>query len=231
MRSRNILWLCGLALVALLSSALPAIAQEISAKDLFISHEPDNSKKKTGNVRRGEPGVRIKVELKRDDKVTLVPRNFPFKNGDKIRFRFMTNFSGYVRVINIGSSGRVQILYPYDNGPDRVVKSREFLLPEDNWYVFDENTGKEQLTFIFSSTPLRYETLEAVNGSGRPGRGIDDQKVENHRLRDLNNLAISNGRDLKIADDSTSGAQSTYAVVKESLLRRPIGIRLDLRHE
>ena len=54
-----------------------------------------------------------------------------FANGDQIRFRFKSNFAGFLYVVNEGTSGDTTTLFPSaDTGTDnRVEAGREYLIP------------------------------------------------------------------------------------------------------
>src|SRR5262245_35408739 len=89
----------GATLVCLLSAfSFTAFAQEDeqSAKNLYLAH--------ARNSKRGRPGVKVTIELKRGEVTQKVPLNYSFRAGDKVKFHFATNFNAYVKVINIGSS-------------------------------------------------------------------------------------------------------------------------------
>jgi Domain of unknown function (DUF4384) len=204
-----------------------AFAQEKeSAKNLYLA--------------RIRQGVKVSIELKRDGETRKVPLNYVFRAGDRVKFHFETNFNAYVKVINIGSTGALQLLYPYQGAPERVESSRDYAIPRgDLWLEFDRNPGTERLTFVFSSRPLLAKTQSRGaaprpnNDSltpNRPNHSAQSNGDEQQDLADLNARALENGKDFNLVTDSQENHNSAYGVAKTRTVRIPIGVRIDLRH-
>ncbi len=206
---------------------------EESAKNLYLAHDRDS--------KRGRPGVKITIELKRDGQTRKVPLNYAFRAGDKVKFHFETNFNAYVKIINIGSTGALQLLYPYSGAPERAPKGRDNAIPQgDLWFEFDRNPGAEQLIFVFSSQPLLVETLYHRSGTrpnrggvtpDRPGRSTRLNGDEQQALADLNSQSLENGKDLNLVQDTQEDGACAYGVARVQTLRKPIGVRINLRHQ
>jgi len=198
----------GATLVCLLSVfSSPAFAQEDeqNAKNLYLA--------RTRNPKRGRPGVKVTIELKRDGVTKKVPLNHPFLAGDKVKFHFETNFNAYVKVINNGSSGALKLLYPYSGATEFVARTKDYAIPQgDLWFEFVNKPGTERLTFVFSSRPL----------SGGTRR---------QSLADLNSLALENSKDLNLTQDTQGSENCSYGVVSAQTARKPIGIRINLNHQ
>jgi Domain of unknown function (DUF4384) len=198
----------GAMMVCLLSVfPFPAFAQEDekNAKNLYLA--------RARNPKRGRPGVKITIELDRDGATKMVPLDYSFRSGDKVKFHFETNFNAYVKVINIGSSGALQLIYPYRGATEFVSRTKDYAIPQGGrWFEFVNNPGTEQLTFVFSSRPLA---------------GGDQQKP----LADLNSLSLEIGKDFKLVQDTQGSENSAYGVVPARLARKPIGIRINLSHQ
>jgi hypothetical protein len=198
----------GATMVCLLSVfPFPAFAQEDeqNAKNLYLA--------RARNPKRGRPGVKVTIELKRNGVTQKVPMNYSFRGGDKVKFHFETNFNAYVKVINIGSSGALQLLYPYPGATEFVARTKDYAIPQgDRWFEFVNNPGTEQLTFVFSSRPLA---------------GGDQQEP----LADLNSLSLEIGKDFKLVQDTQGSENSAYGVVPARIARKPIGIRINLSHQ
>lgn len=218
----QILLLAGAALVlAFLPVGTFAQNGEQSTKNLYLVH--------ARNAKSGKPGVKIAIELKRNGVTRKVPLNYPFREGDKVRFHFETNFNAYVKIINGGSSGALQLLYPYQGAPELVVKKRGYSVPQgDLWFEFDRNPGIERLILIFSSQPLEAETQSAPSGPGEEAPSPPAGSGLKQSLADLNARALENGKDFALVQDNENSA---YGVAPMSLLRKPVGIRIDLRHQ
>lgn len=151
----------------------------------------------------GLPGTKVTIELSRNGKLSFVKPNHKFRSGDKIRLRLMTNFDGYISLLNVGSTGDVELLYPYQGADNRVYPSKDVQIPgSDAWIVFDNNVGTENLTVIMSKEPL-------------------GESSDNYRQ-----LRQTNSRDLLIeyANDGV------YAVCPEDKITKPVGFTLKLKH-
>lgn len=152
----------------------------------------------------GLPGTKVIIELERGGKYhKFVRPDFNFRSGDKIRLRLQTNFDGYVSLINVGSTGEVRFLFPYEGANNRLVPSSGIQIPgPEAWIVFDDKVGTENLTVVMSKEPLH--------------KSPDDYR----------SIRESNSRDLKIeyADDGV------YAVCEEDKITGPVGFTLRLRH-
>jgi len=108
----------------------------------------------------GQPAQRIEitVERKSGDKVELLDPGAILNNGDLIRFRFRTNFAGYLYVRNQSSSGKYMQLFPKEEvGTDnRVRKDGVYVLPASDrgWFRVEGPAGQESVHWIVSPAPL-----------------------------------------------------------------------------
>lgn len=77
-----------------------------------------------------------------------------FEAGDLVRFRFRTNFSGYLYVLNHATSGKYASLFPNEeSGTDNQIrKHRTYVVPmtENGWYRLDGPPGYETVYWIFT---------------------------------------------------------------------------------
>ena len=67
---------------------------------------------------------RIRVTVEREEKAqwTAVNAAHVFEAGDKLRFRFSASIAGYLYVMNQGTSGTYELLFPRsDTGGDNRV--------------------------------------------------------------------------------------------------------------
>lgn len=202
-----------LVVTILLSSVVIAKAQ--GARQLYLGYEKKNEvtvapTNNTANRKKvpkaGQPGTKVRIERMRKGKVKFVKPTSTFKSGDKIRLRFATNFDGYIRILNVGSSGRVSMLFPYEGANDRITPTDDFQIPNNNdWIVFDDTPGTEMLTVIMSATPFDADD--------------DDLLGLNSRATKSRDLSI------EISDDAT------FAVASETTLAEPIGFTLRLKHK
>ena len=144
-----ILGLMAIILISMLGNA--AAAQKIKPRDLFIEKEK--------NEEKGKSGAKVRILLKRGtEKERYVTANETFVSGDKIKLAFDINFEGYIALLNIGSSGRITMLYPYVGTDSKVEPDdKEQLIPanRNDWITFDKQAGTEQITIVFSTNPIK----------------------------------------------------------------------------
>jgi hypothetical protein len=81
-----------------------------------------------------------------------------FAEGDLIRFRMRSGVNGFLYVINRGSSGAFEQLFPRKGAnQNRAVKAgREYVVPdsESGWFRIQGPTGYETVYFLVSPTDL-----------------------------------------------------------------------------
>lgn len=81
--------------------------------------------------RRAPGRMEIQLELRDSSAWRAVDPAHIFAQGDRIRFRFRSNFTGYLYVMNQGTSGDYSQLFPReDTGTaNRVEAGREYVVP------------------------------------------------------------------------------------------------------
>src|SRR5262249_24894357 len=149
----------------------------------------------------GRPGSRVKMELMRNNQLSLVSTLQELLDGDRIAFRTAVNYRGYLMVTNAGTSGKVTILYSGQVSPTGGIR-----IPEKGWIRVTGKGGDEVVNFIMSSEAiqeLRQINVPATNRTPA-GSGDDAQKA----LAQLNSRALDQGRDLVIENDG----DETYAL-------------------
>ncbi|HWD97768.1 MAG TPA: DUF4384 domain-containing protein [Bryobacteraceae bacterium] len=105
-------------------------------------------------------GNRMEIQVDRfaGDKWTPVDPALVFERGDRVRFRFRTNFDGYLYVTNISTSGSYALLFPRpDTGEqNRIHAGTEYILPETQTrFRIAGPAGHETLYWIVSPTEWR----------------------------------------------------------------------------
>ena len=227
---RMIFGLVMLAMFGVLSNTV--LAQKTRARDLFIEKEQ--------TVTKGKPGVKVRILLKRGNQSErYVTENETFYSGDKIKLAFDINFSGYIALLNVGSSGKVSLLYPYA-GTDAAVgpSETEQLIPAktNDWIKFDDHAGTEKITVVFSTNPIDAvdQVMQAANQSGITISGsvtINTSAPQAQSLLvDLNarSLKRAKSRDLSI---ETVNNEATYVVAESSLISEPTAFIITLKHQ
>ena len=85
------------------------------------------------------------------------------EKGDRVRFRFQANFNGYLYVMNQGTSGRYDLLFPREETgrQNRIEAGREYRVPAtEAWFRIDGPPGYDIVYWLV--TPM---TLGGESGS------------------------------------------------------------------
>jgi hypothetical protein len=80
-----------------------------------------------------------------------------FSQDDRVRFRFRTNFAGYLYVMNQSTSGKYETLFPrQDTGEDNQIEAgKEYVIPTtQGWFRITGPPGHDVLYWIVSPLPL-----------------------------------------------------------------------------
>lgn len=94
----------------------------------------------------GPHRMELTVERKTNTGWKVVDPGFIFDNGDLVRFRFRTNFSGFVYVMNQGTGGSYTKLFPReDTGMmNRLVAGKDYVVPAmDGAFRIDGPPGQD----------------------------------------------------------------------------------------
>lgn len=207
------------------------VAQTARARDLFIEKEQNASK--------GKSGVKFRILLKRGNQPErYVADNEPFYSGDKIKLAFDLNFSGHIALLNLGSSGKISLLFPYTGTSSAVTAgSTESLIPgnTNDWIKFDNQPGIEKIAVVFSTNPIE-AVDKAIEAAGKTGVTISGSLTINtsspQTQSSLNELCSrslnrAKSRDLTI---ETVNKEATYVVAETSLISEPTAFMITLTH-
>jgi len=82
-------------------------------------------------VKQGAHRMEITLERLDGDQWRVIDPGLVLAQGDRVRFRYRTNFDGYLYVTNLGTSGKYDQLFPREEtGQDnRVEASKEYQVP------------------------------------------------------------------------------------------------------
>jgi hypothetical protein len=242
-----------LACVLLSAASHEALAQEAGSRDLYNTYKSEQPSS-TAKPSTGRPGARVRVELDRDGRARFVSTKTVFHAGDRVRFHFAMNFPGYVVIINQGSSGRRELLFPYKGVSNHIGRTADFTVPQgEGWFEFDETPGTEQLTFIMSKREIQ-EVTQITTGAAHttppvpppashppvdhpvsetapavpplPASPPAPKTEEQEILAALNSRSLSRGRDLKMVEENNDG----YVLATDQALEKPVGFKLTLTH-
>jgi hypothetical protein len=237
---KKLLALIGL-VVAITYIGSPEIAAQNKpkAKDLYTQYDEGSG---TGG---GSQGAKISVRLKRGNQPEkVVSVNETFYSGDWIKLVFDINFSGYAAILNVGTTGKETLLFPYLDANRQIVSHRispnaGTQLPRGNdWIVFDENAGQEKVVVVFSKTPLFDEQATNSGGGGSSSGGgsnesstgrIANESEADAILRELNskNLIKRNSKDLYTQTEN----DGTYVVSPNGIGDEPVAFTFYLKHK
>ena len=146
-----------------LGPALPVVACGVTLIAANLRAQPPA----TGE----EPGskvARIELRLERLDNATWkeVDPATVFHPGDRLRFQFRANFNGYLYVMNQGTSGAYELLFPrQDTGSmNRVQADRSYIVPATEGGAFRVSGPPGYDVMHWMVTPLDLEKGEANHG-------------------------------------------------------------------
>jgi hypothetical protein len=222
----------GMIMLAMMSVLGNAVIAQKKARDLFIEKEK--------NEEKGKSGVKFRILLKRGSQPErYVSPDEAFYSGDKIKLAFDINFSGYIALLNVGSSGKISLLYPY-NGTDAAVEPSESeqLIPANNkdWISFDDHQGTEKITVVFSTNPIA-SVDDVVKMSKKANISVSGNITINTSSSEAQSLLVDlNSRSLKRAKSrdlsiQTVNDEATYVVAESSLISEPTAFIISLRHQ
>lgn len=176
--------------------------------------------------------------LGNDGQMQQVTTSRAFSSGDRIKLNLMSNRSGYLQLINVGSTGRSAVLFPYSGKDNHVQANTPYIVPRDAWIRFDNNPGEETILAVLSPSPF------SQNGGGQYTASAGSTQLAQYTggCKDLTlytdyNPAQALGRcgskDLIVEEDTSGASQAHYAVAPVAALQQSdqvIAIPIKLRH-
>lgn len=124
------------------------------------------------------PRVDLVLEKKDGTSAKTMDPTHVFAEGDLIRFRLRSGVNGFLYVINRGSSGKYDQLFPRTGeNLDRSVKAgREYVIPDSDtgWFRIQAPAGYETVYFLISPMDLG-KTLPA--GAAVAGSHSEEQNI------------------------------------------------------
>ena len=153
---------------------------------------------------------------------TQVTERHVFRSGDRIRLHFRSNANGNIALIQLGSSGTSQVLFP-DSGTNPasavLIADQDKILPNDNaWFRFDQKPGTERLVVLFARDRQELSTLP-----------LRSQMNENETKGLVETVRhVQGSKDLVIETETkTSGEVGTYGV---NVSGKPVVLEIVLEH-
>lgn len=153
---------------------------------------------------------------------TQVTERHVFRSGDRIRLHFRSNANGNIALIQLGSSGTSQVLFPdpETNPADAgLIADQDKILPNDSaWFRFDEKPGTERLIVLFARDRQELSTL--------PLRSQMDKDETKGLVESVRH--VQGSKDLVIETETkTSGEVGTYGV---NVSGKPVVLEIFLEH-
>ncbi|MGD0049795.1 MAG: DUF4384 domain-containing protein [Bryobacteraceae bacterium] len=106
-------------------------------------------------LEQGPRRMELTLERQQGGAWKAVDPGLVFAHDDRVRFRFHTNFDGYLYVMNQATSGNYQILFPReDTGQqNRIEAGKEYVVPAvQGWFRVSGPPGQDILYWMV--TPL-----------------------------------------------------------------------------
>lgn len=103
--------------------------------------------------------ISIRLEQKTENSTAMVPQNKIFHNGDILRFLITSKTSGYLYVLDVGTSGETNMLFPGSSGPEsgnqiRPGQVSSVPVDGDGWFEVTGPAGYDVLYFLVSANAL-----------------------------------------------------------------------------
>ncbi|MEJ7615593.1 MAG: DUF4384 domain-containing protein [Pyrinomonadaceae bacterium] len=104
--------------------------------------------------RRQSDGMKLAVYSLNNRKYVPVDPGQKFKEGDRIKIKFESNFDGHVYVINVTPSGERRFLFPFPSKNNRVRAGQSYDIPRSGEYAFDDEKGVEVIQVVMSRSQI-----------------------------------------------------------------------------
>ncbi|HEV8578198.1 MAG TPA: DUF4384 domain-containing protein [Thermoanaerobaculia bacterium] len=153
---------------------------------------------------------------------TQVTEHRAFHSGERIRLHFRSNSDGNIALLQLGSSGTAQVLFPDpEKGltESRLMAGEDKVLPhEAAWFRFDEKPGTEKLIVLFARSR---EDLDRFPLRQNLNEGETKGLVQNVRN-------VQGSKDLVVETETRkAGEIGTYGV---NVTGQPVVLEITLEH-
>ncbi|MEZ5400173.1 MAG: DUF4384 domain-containing protein [Bryobacteraceae bacterium] len=124
----------------------------------------------------GSQWLEVILERKRDKQWAKIDPGLVLESSDVVRFRFRTNFSGFVYIVNYGTSGSRTLLFPGEatGRENHVAADQEYLVPANGAsFRVAGPPGHDVVYWILSPVALGSEDAKALTsgpGEHKPPR-------------------------------------------------------------
>jgi len=156
-------------------------------------------------------GIRYRItQLLEDCEQVPVDANSTFYAGDQIRLSLESNTDGYLYILNQGTSGSWNYIFPHltiNSGDNFIRKGVEYTIPPRSWLRFDETPGDDVLIILLSK--IRLDPFES--GIIRQQRASPQRPLTAEIISELNDHIKT--RALVFAEE--------YAPVQHQMIDKP----------
>jgi hypothetical protein len=119
----------------------PSVGMSVSRAPVSTTEAPVQKEKYTG--------ISYQLVLLSDDgQFKIVPKSRTFRTGEKIKMLIRTNRPGYMTILNVGPTGRTNVLFN-----DYVEAFTIQEIPRSTNFRFAGNTGVEKVLVMLSDNP------------------------------------------------------------------------------
>lgn len=91
--------------------------------------------------------------------LTVAPTT-AFMTGDCVRVKFRLNFPGYLTIVNVGTSGKRNNIFPDQNQSNLLSPKTDYVFPQTGSWKFQGNPGDEQLLFVVSKSRSKSAVID-----------------------------------------------------------------------
>jgi hypothetical protein len=198
-------------------------------------------------------GLRYSVlKAASDGRYQEVDADSIFRAGDRIRFSVTANDSGYLYIVQRGSTGNWRVMFPsadIEDGNNRVMNRREYMFPPGGRFTFDQNTGDVKIFLILSRAPepnlekLIYDLNAPAKPAAAPNAGSKHLMIAANRPP-IDDAIIGRVRSTVMArdlvfekvDDKTVGERKEQAIYVVNVntaaaAEQRLVVDLTLRHQ
>ena len=101
----------------------------------------------------------LRLEQRQGNIVKTVPQKTVFKTGNILRFRLTSQISGYLYIVDKGTTGETASLYPALDTPEgnnRIEPGQSMTVPAngDGWFEVSGPSGFDVIYILVSATPI-----------------------------------------------------------------------------
>lgn len=125
--------------------------------------------------------ISIRLEQKRGSETKVVPQNTVFHTGDVLRFRITSKTTGYLTVVDVGTSGETSTLFPGSADAQsanlRLGEVRSVPTEGDGWFEVSGPTGYDVLYFMVTATPLAQASEKPSDGQRPSSSPVPAEKA------------------------------------------------------